>query len=119
LSFVRQFTRENLHPNVPYEGGPEVVMTVGSTDGMSKSLELFTNIWVEGKSPVSERQGLLSEVFMYANVLSQALPRGLNIVPVEMDGEGMTTEGTGGLEDVLANWDESKGKRPHLMYTVT
>ncbi|KAK8002798.1 hypothetical protein PG989_002517 [Apiospora arundinis] len=119
LSFVRQFTRENLHPNVPYEGGPEVVMTVGSTDGMSKALELFTNIWVEGKSPVSERQGLLSEVFMYANVLSQALPRGLNVVPVEMDGEGMTTEGPGGLEDVLANWDETKGKRPHLMYTVT
>ncbi|KAK8034413.1 aromatic amino acid aminotransferase [Apiospora rasikravindrae] len=119
LSFVRQFARENLHPNVPYEGGPEVVMTVGSTDGMSKSLELFTNIWVEGKNPVSERQGLLSEVFMYANVLSQALPRGLNIAPVEMDSEGMMAEGPGGLEDVLANWDESKGKRPHLMYTVT
>ncbi|KAK7953961.1 hypothetical protein PG996_014847 [Apiospora saccharicola] len=119
LSFVRQFARENLHPNVPYEGGPEVVMTVGSTDGMAKSLELFTNIWVKGKNPVSERQGLLSEVFMYANVLSQALPRGLNVVPVEMDGEGMLAEGPGGLEDVLANWDESKGKRPHLIYTVT
>jgi len=25
----------------------------------------------------------------------------------------------GGLEDVLANWDVRKGKRPHLMYTVT
>lgn len=119
LSFVRQFARENLHPNVPYEGGPEVVMTVGSTDGMAKSLELFTNIWVEGKNSVSERQGLLSEVFMYANVLSQALPRGLNVVPVEMDGEGMMAEGPGGLEDVLENWDESKGKRPHLIYTVT
>ncbi|KAI4141589.1 MAG: hypothetical protein LQ341_003480 [Variospora aurantia] len=27
--------------------------------------------------------------------------------------------GHGSLEDVLAGWDESKGKRPHLVYTVT
>ncbi|KAI1076286.1 aromatic amino acid aminotransferase [Whalleya microplaca] len=119
LSFVRQFARECLHPNVPYKGGPEVIFTVGSTDGMSKALEVFTNIWVPGKNDVRERSGLLAEVFMYANVLGQAEPRGVQVVPVEMDADGMAPYGPGGLEDVLANWDDSKGKRPHLMYTVT
>ncbi|KAI5924290.1 pyridoxal phosphate-dependent transferase [Camillea tinctor] len=119
LSFVRQFARECLHPNVPYRGGPEVILTVGATDGMSKALELFTNIWVPGKNDVRERPGMLTEVFMYSNAANQAAPRGVQVVPVEMDAEGMLPFGPGGLEDVLANWDDSKGKRPHIMYTVT
>ncbi|OTB16836.1 hypothetical protein K445DRAFT_316319 [Daldinia sp. EC12] len=119
LSFVREFTRDYLHPNVPYRGGPEVIFTVGSTDGMSKTLEVFSNVWVEGKSDIRERPGLLCEVFMYANVLTQAQPRGIQPVPIEMDDGGMLPYGPGSLEDVLANWDHSKGKRPHLLYTVT
>ncbi|KAI1636404.1 pyridoxal phosphate-dependent transferase [Biscogniauxia mediterranea] len=119
LSFVRQFAREYLHPNVPYRGGPEVILTVGATDGMSKALELFTNIWIPGKNDVRERPGMLTEVFMYANAAGQAASRGVQVVPVEMDGEGMVPYGPGGLDDVLANWDDSKGKRPHLLYTVT
>jgi len=31
----------------------------------------------------------------------------------------MRASGKGGLEDVLENWDETRGKRPHLIYTVT
>ncbi|KAI2623341.1 aromatic amino acid aminotransferase [Hypoxylon sp. NC1633] len=118
-SFIRQFARDCLHPNVPYRGGPEVIFTVGSTDGMSKSLEVFTNIWVEGKSDIRDRPGMLTEVFMYSSVLTQAEPRGVQVVAVEMDEEGMAPYGPGSLEDVLANWDYSKGKRPHFMYTVT
>jgi DNA-binding transcriptional MocR family regulator len=53
------------------------------------------------------------------NAIQAARPRGLQIVPVTIDLEGMLPTGPGGLEDVLENWDESKGKRPHLMYTVT
>ncbi|OTB05859.1 hypothetical protein M426DRAFT_56168 [Hypoxylon sp. CI-4A] len=119
LSFIRQFTRDILHPNVPYKGGPEVIFTVGSTDGMSKVLEVFTNIWVEGKNDIRDRPGLLSEIFMYPNVITQAQPRGVQVVPVEMDEDGMAPFGPGSLEDVLANWDYSKGRRPHLLYSVT
>ncbi|KAI1810073.1 aromatic amino acid aminotransferase 1 [Poronia punctata] len=118
-SYIRQFSREVLHPNVPYQGGPETALTVGSTDGFSKTLDVFTNIWIEGKSDVRERQGLLTDVFMYPLILNQALPRGIQICPVEVDDEGMAPHGPGGLEDVLANWDDTKGKRPHLLYTVT
>ena len=53
------------------------------------------------------------------NAIQAARPRGLNIVPVAIDDEGMLADGKGGLEDVLENWDMSKGKRPHLIYTVT
>ncbi|KAH8664104.1 aromatic amino acid aminotransferase [Xylariales sp. PMI_506] len=119
LSFVRQFVRNALHPNVPYRDGPEVIMSNGSTDGMAKTLQLFTDIWVPGKNDIRERPGLLCEVFMYSTVVGQAAPRGVQAVPVEMDDEGMAVEGPGSLEDVLANWDDSKGKRPHLLYTVT
>ncbi|KAI4868301.1 aromatic amino acid aminotransferase [Hypoxylon rubiginosum] len=118
-SFIRQFARDCLHPNVPYRGGPEVIFTVGSTDGMSKALEVFTNIWIEGKNDIRDRPGMVTEIFMYSNVLSQAQPRGVQVVPIEMDEEGMAPHGPGSLEDVLANWDDSKGKRPHFMYTVT
>jgi DNA-binding transcriptional MocR family regulator len=119
FTFIRQFTRENLHPNIPYLGGPEVILTCGSTDGFSKSLEALNNIWVEGRDNIGDREGLLVEEFAYMNAIQTARSRGLNIIPVAIDDEGMTAAGKGGLEDVLKTWDESRGKRPHLIYTVT
>ncbi|MCJ1475738.1 hypothetical protein MMC13_004402 [Lambiella insularis] len=117
--FLRQFTRENLHPNVPYAGGPEIILTCGSTDGFAKTLEALSNTWIENRDWVRDREGLLVEEFAYMNAVQAARPRGMNIVPVAIDGEGMLAAGKGGLADVLENWDETKGKRPHLIYTVT
>nr|POE87464.1 aromatic amino acid aminotransferase c56e4.03 [Quercus suber] len=117
--FVRQFTQRNLHPNCPYQGGPEVLLTCGNTDGFSKVLQAFTNEWSEEKDWIRDREGLLVESFCYMNAIQAATPRGLNIAPVAIDDEGMLAEGKGGLRDVLENWDHRKGKRPHLMYTVT
>ncbi|MCJ1381994.1 hypothetical protein MMC17_005106 [Xylographa soralifera] len=118
-TFLRQFTRENLHPNVPYAGGPEIILTCGSTDGFAKTIEALSNTWIENRDWIRDREGLLVEEFAYMNAVQAARPRGLNIVPVAIDTEGMLPAGKGGLEDVLENWDESKGKRPHLIYTVT
>ncbi|KAL9629356.1 MAG: hypothetical protein Q9164_006917 [Protoblastenia rupestris] len=117
-SFLRQFTRENMHPNVPFEGGPEIILTCGSTDGFAKSLEALSNTWSEGDS-IDSKEGMLVEEYAYMNAIQAAQPRGLSIVPVAIDEEGMCAEGPHGLLDVLENWDLSKGKRPHLMYTVT
>lgn len=119
LSFIAQFTRENLHPNVPYAGGPDVVLTVGSTDGFSKTLEMFVDPWNPERDDVADRPGLLCETFVYGNILTQSIPKGVQIVPVKADGGGMVATGPGSLEDVLTNWDYAKGRRPHLMYTVT
>ncbi|OLN84958.1 Aromatic amino acid aminotransferase C56E4.03-like protein 2 [Colletotrichum chlorophyti] len=118
-SFVRQFVREHLHPNVPYLGGPEVILSCGSTDGFSKTLELLVDNWDPVKDDARDRPGLLCEVFVYSQVLTQAQPRGVQIVPVEMDEGGMIANGPGGLEEVLAGWDDRNGRRPHFLYTVT
>ncbi|KAK3377764.1 pyridoxal phosphate-dependent transferase [Podospora didyma] len=119
LSWTRQFTREQLHPDVPYRDGPEVVMSCGATDGFAKTLELFVDPWKSGVDDPAEREGLLCETFAYSNALSQASAVGMQIVPVKADGSGMVVTGDRGLEDVLANWDPANGKRPRLMYTVT
>jgi DNA-binding transcriptional MocR family regulator len=116
--FLRRFTRENLHPNVPYKGGPEIILTCGNTDGFAKTLELLNNTWADGDA-IDCKEGLLCEQYAYPNAIAAARPRGMNIVPVGMDDEGMRAGGMGGLEDVLKNWDYTRGKRPHLMYTVT
>lgn len=119
FSFIRQFTRENLHPNIPYLNGPEIQLTVGSTDGFAKTIEALSNTWSEGRDWDREREGILCEEFAYMNAIQAARPRGLQVVPVRMDSEGMLPTGKGGLEDILKNWDFQTGKRPHLMYTVT
>ncbi|TKA71410.1 hypothetical protein B0A55_07708 [Friedmanniomyces simplex] len=117
--FIRQFTQQYMHPNCPYKGGPEVILTNGNTDGFSKVLQALTNEWSEEKDWIRDREGLLVEEFCYMNAIGAARPRGLNIVPVGLDDEGMRAQGPGGLREVLENWDLKKGKRPHLMYTVT
>ncbi len=118
-SFLRQFTTENLHPNVPYAGGPEIILTCGATDGFCKAIDALSNTWNEDRDWIGYREGLLVEEFCYMNAVQTAKPRGLNIVPVAIDDEGMVAHGKGGLFDVLDNWDKSRGKRPHMIYTVT
>ena len=117
--FIRELTRNNLHPNCPYKGGPEVILTCGNTDGFAKVLLAFTNEWSEEKDWIRDRDALLVERFCYTQATQGARPRGMNVAPVEIDDEGMVTEGPGGLKDVLENWDFKKGRRPRLMYTVT
>jgi DNA-binding transcriptional MocR family regulator len=117
--FLTEFTREHLHPNVPYKRGPEVILTVGNTDGFAKCIQAFVEEWHEGEDPISERGGCLCEEYAYMNAIQQVKPSGYNIVPVGIDDEGMRAEGPGGLRDVLENWDFNKGKIPHILYTVT
>ena len=111
--------REHLHPNVPYAGGPEVTMSCGNTDGFSKTIELFTNIWNPDRDLIQQREGVLCEAFTYMNAIQTIRPRGLNVIQVAMDEQGMRVSGEGGLADVLGNWDYRRGRRPHLMYTIT
>jgi DNA-binding transcriptional MocR family regulator len=118
-NFLKEFTTKYLHPTIPYKDGADIILTCGSTDGFSKTLQCFSNEWAEGRDPVSEREGLLVEEYAYMAPVQSARPRGLNIVPVKIDEQGMCAEGVGGLRDVLENWDEGSGRRPHLLYTVT
>lgn len=117
-AFLRSFTRDHLHPNIPYAGGPDVILTCGSTDGFSKAIEAFTNVWNPDRDWIQQREGVLCEEFAYMNAIQTVQPRGLNVASVVMDGQGMLASGKGGLRDVLENWDFRLGRRPHVMYTV-
>jgi DNA-binding transcriptional MocR family regulator len=117
--FLLDFTNMNSMTRVPYAGGPDIALTVGSTDGFSKCMQAFVNDWLEGRDKPEDKEGLLVEQFAYMSAVSTARPHGMNIAPVAIDDQGMLAYGKGALEDVLENWDFSKGKRPHLMYTVT
>lgn len=118
-SFIRQFTRENLHPVVPYLHGPEVILTCGSTDGFNKAVDLITDPWYPETDPVEDRPAMLCEVFVYVSAITNVKPKGVQVVAVEIDDVGMMASGPGGLQDVLENWDPRNGRRPHFMYTVT
>ena len=118
-SFIRQFTRDHLHPNVPYVGGPETIPTVGSTDGFNKVVEMIVDPWFPEEHAAEDRPHMLCEVFVYPAVLNQTVHKGVRPVPVEIDGEGMMPDGPGGLKEILENWDPRNGRRPHFMYSVT
>lgn len=62
---------------------------------------------------------MVCEEFAYMAAVQAGRPRGLNVIAVAIDEEGMLASGKDGLADVLENWDKNTGKRPHLMYTVT
>ncbi|KAM0492146.1 hypothetical protein ACHAP8_010143 [Fusarium lateritium] len=119
LSFIKQFTNQVLYPDVPYKGGVDVILNNGSTDGFSKVLQLLVDPWYEGLHPTSERQGMICETFVFGNIITQVKPLGINIVPIEIDDQGMVVEGPGGLREVLENWDPENGLLPHFLYTVT
>jgi DNA-binding transcriptional MocR family regulator len=99
--------------------GPEINLTCGSTDGFAKTIEALTNAWSEERDWTREREAILVEEFTYMNAIQTARPRGLRIVPVGIDDEGMKSDGRQGLKEILENWNPKTGKRPHLMYTIT
>lgn len=117
--WLLRFVKEHMHTQIPYSGGPEIVLTCGSTDGFAKTVEAFNNIWVEDRDPIASKEGILVEEFAYMTAVQTARPRGMNVATVAIDDEGMCARGPGGLHEVLEKWDFSIGKRPHMLYTVT
>ncbi len=92
--------------SIPYQS-PKTLITGGAQDGLSKCLLTFADV---GDS-------ILVEEYVYFSSRDQMPPFGLNIVPVGLDDQGMSSQG---LEHILESWDEKKqGKKPHMMYTVT
>lgn len=53
-------------------------------------------------------------------MLVVAACRGIDVVAVDVDKEGMIIEGDDGLQGILESWDVRRdGPRPHLLYTIT
>ncbi|KAI0310919.1 PLP-dependent transferase [Amylostereum chailletii] len=58
---------------------------------------------------------ILAEEWTYPSALASAAPINVRVQPVAMDGQGMRADA---LREVLEGWDERRGRRPHVMYTV-
>lgn len=112
--WIRKFTYDYIATPL-YEPGFETLITSGTTDGWSKVLQVLSNEW-DDEGDVNKRQGILVEEFTYSCAAEAARVRGLNVVSVAMDQYGMLPDA---LYETLANWDSTKGKRPHLLYTVS
>jgi DNA-binding transcriptional MocR family regulator len=82
-------------------------------------MEAFSDPWDKGEDSVEERQGIIVEEFAYMAAVQTSAPRGIQVVPVSVDSQGLNPSGPEGLEAVLKNWDPRNGRRPHMMYTVT
>ncbi|BFZ59142.1 hypothetical protein YB2330_000146 [Saitoella coloradoensis] len=102
LKFVKDFTARVYKP--AYEDW-DVIMCCGSTDALNKILMM-----------VCERSdNFLCEEFTYPTAIETGFPMGISPVPVKMDGEGIIATS---LKDVLSNWDDARGPRPRVLYTV-
>ncbi|KAH6983561.1 aromatic amino acid aminotransferase [Ilyonectria sp. MPI-CAGE-AT-0026] len=117
-AWLKKLANTVYHPNIPYNGGADVMINGGSADGLWKVYELLFNHWDKDLNKIQDREGLIVEEFVYGPPIAQIKPRDVNIVPVKMDAEGMLAYGTGGLQDVLQNWDYTRGKRPHVVYII-
>ncbi|KAF4472869.1 Pyridoxal phosphate-dependent transferase major region subdomain 1 [Fusarium albosuccineum] len=117
-TWLRNLVNYTQHPNIPYEGGADVIIDGGSADGLSKVFELLFNPWDQDLDDAQNRESLIVEEFVYGPPVTQVKPKKVNIIPVTMDLEGMLVHGPGSLSDVLQNWDPAKGRRPHVLYTI-
>lgn len=105
LKWVRDFT-EALHGTIPYDH-PEFCITDGSTDGISRTMATL----------LDKDEHLLVEEHAFGTALSTSSVWGVKAAPIPMDHYGLIP---GKLVHILENWDvEKKGKRPHVLYTIT
>ncbi|TRM68096.1 pyridoxal phosphate-dependent transferase [Schizophyllum amplum] len=103
--FIKKFV-ENVYQ--PAYGNYVTLIHAGNTDGVNKSIMTLCN----------PGDGVLMSEWTYPSTMATIKPLGVDVVPVGMDGQGMSAIA---LEQLLAEWDvEAHGgmARPRVMYTV-
>lgn len=81
------------------------IMTLGNSDGNTKCFRLLGE----------PGDHFLADEFTFSSLTNAPLSHGIKWVPVRIDEGGLIPEE---LEKVLQNWDERRGRRPHVLYTV-
>ncbi|CCM00523.1 uncharacterized protein FIBRA_02557 [Fibroporia radiculosa] len=80
-------------------------LTIGNGDGVTKCFRLLG----------SPGDHFLADEFSFSSLTNAALPQGIKWVPVKIDDGGLIPEE---LERLMENWDDRRGPRPHVLYTV-
>ncbi|TFY78193.1 hypothetical protein EWM64_g5817 [Hericium alpestre] len=101
-TFIQHFSETVYQPATR---DVKTMVHTGNTDGWSRVVGTLCN----------RGDTVITEEWTYPSAIASAQPYGVSVLPVSMDGEGMRPDD---LRRVLAEWDESKGRRPHVMYTV-
>jgi aromatic amino acid aminotransferase I / 2-aminoadipate transaminase len=70
----------------------------GNTDGWARIARLLCN----------SGDTINTEEWTYPSAIATTAPYAVKVLPIDMDGIGMRADS---LRELLANWDESKGKR--------
>lgn len=117
-AWLRKLVNQVYHPNIPYRGKADVMIDSGSADGLWKIYELLFNPWDQHSNDIREREGLMIEEFVYSPPLLQLKPKDVNIIPINMDDQGMLAHGPGSMFEALDTWDPAKGRRPHAVYLI-
>lgn len=82
-----------------------VTLTLGNGDAITKCFRLLG----------SPGDHFLADEYSFSAMTNAALPQGITWVPIRIDAGGLIPES---LEAILAGWDESRGRRPHVLYSV-
>lgn len=83
----------------------DVLLNNGGTDAWTKIITLLLE---SGDHVITESQ-------VYPSAQASFAPMGCKTFPIADDSEGMLPDA---LDEALANWDNSKGRRPRVMYIV-
>ncbi|KAL6720321.1 hypothetical protein ACLMJK_002242 [Lecanora helva] len=98
--------RENtsLIHNPPYQDW-DTTLTCGSTSAIDISLRMFCN----------RGDWILTETCTYPGTLMALRAQGLKTQGIEMDEDGLLPRD---LDAKLRCWDGSRGRKPHVLYTI-
>ncbi|KAI5867052.1 putative L-kynurenine/alpha-aminoadipate aminotransferase [Durotheca rogersii] len=107
---VRWVTEHTELVNAPPYSDWRCALTVGSTGALEQALRIFCDR--------ARGDSILTEEFSFSTALETALPLGIRVFGVGMDGEGLVPER---LDEVLSNWDPAArggARKPTVLYTV-
>jgi aromatic amino acid aminotransferase I len=102
LRFITEHV-EIIH-NPPYRDW-NVCLTCGSTSAIEIVLRMFCN----------RGAAVFTEEYTYPGFISTTLLLGLHTIGIRMDEDGLIPEE---LARTLRTWDDSRGSRPRVLYTI-
>uniref|UniRef100_L7IYN6 aromatic-amino-acid transaminase n=1 Tax=Pyricularia oryzae (strain P131) TaxID=1143193 RepID=L7IYN6_PYRO1 len=107
MRFVTEHTE--LVNNPPYADW-RCSMSIGSTGALEMALRIFCDR--------ARNDSMLTEEFSFSTAVETAMPLGIKVFGVPVDGEGLIPEK---MDEILRTWkpEERKGAaKPHVLYTV-